>query len=63
MFLVWARYTCCYHFNDPVGFAIQDLWKEHPTKPGYWKIIGRTGAEQVTITQDGGKNNNAQLGN
>lgn len=46
--------------TSPRGFATHDLWKEHPTQPGFWKMVGRAGA--VTITLDGGKTNNATQG-
>ncbi|KAK0230498.1 hypothetical protein IW262DRAFT_1478004 [Armillaria fumosa] len=45
--------------DDADGFAISDLFAPHPTKPGYWKIIGRIDDQIVHNT--GKKTNTGPL--
>ena len=42
------------------GYATSDLLSPHPTKPGYWKVVGRTDDQIMHST--GEKTNPGPLG-
>ncbi|KAI0942043.1 putative NRPS-like protein biosynthetic cluster [Taiwanofungus camphoratus] len=39
--------------NGERGYATSDIWEQHPTKPGLWRIVGRT--DDVIVLGSGEK--------
>ncbi|KAF7321108.1 Acetyl-CoA synthetase-like protein [Mycena chlorophos] len=52
---------CVITYHNPEGFATGDLWVQHPTKPNWWRVIGRAG--DITVLSNGEKTDNKQLEN